>query len=139
MQSNLSGIQGLILIGEDEAIREIIQRDIFFIYAVVLISILVLSLFIFVSILKKTLHYLPQIIGIIGIFLLSTSLYNLYDVTTNPFFLVAIFKSSFAILCFSGCMDLFKEKKNKKLKIKNYFYDNLWCFVCYQFFGWLFF
>lgn len=116
-QSNLSGIQGLILIGEDEAIREIIQRDIFFIYAVVLISILVLSLFIFVSILKKTLHYLPQIIGIIGIFLLSTSLYNLYDVTTNPFFLVAIFKSSFAILCFSGCMDLFQEKKNKKLKI----------------------
>ncbi len=107
---------GTLLVGLDEMIREVIKRDIFFIYAVVLISIFILALFIFVSILKRTHHYLPQIVGIIGIFLLSTSLYELYNGTNIPFFWIAFFKSSFLIVCLSGCMDLFKEKKNKGKK-----------------------
>lgn len=108
-----AGIEGIPLIGSDEAVRGAVARDntlsiIFFVLAA-----LISAIFVFVCFLKKTASFLPHLSIVFGIFGIVFSSYVL-AATSFPYF----WKFVRTLTCTLTMLSAFYALKNKKTPFK---------------------
>ena len=109
-----SGIEGVPLIGSDEAVRGAIARDntlsiIFFVLAA-----LISAIFVFVCFLKKTVSFLPHLGIVFGIFGIVFSSYVLTAATSFPY----LWKFVRTLMCALTMLSAFYALRNKKTPFK---------------------
>ncbi len=105
-------LNGDILIGEREAVDKVVQKNIMSLYLLQVLSIASLAMLIFVTVLKKRIEFLPQIIYLIGIAGIYTTAV-IYDSACNhPYFVIAL-GNAFASLFSLGTAFFIKKKIGK--------------------------
>lgn len=106
---NFAGISDGILIGEDAAIRNAVEgnRSLLLIGAIIAAS--TLLLFVFICVLKRSLVFVPQLLFASGIFAFLFSVYELFGLTTAPYFALAVNRFSIGLILAAATLYLPKR------------------------------
>lgn len=101
-----SGLDGVPLIGTDDAVRAAINLDKSLLTASVIISALILAVFVFLCFLKKTLSFLPQLLIPLGAFVALLSGSALLGATSMPYFWTAVGRLALAFIPLAAILAL---------------------------------
>lgn len=106
---NFVGILGHVLIGEDAAVRGVVNRNRSILLIGAILGAVTLLLFLLICILKKSFSFIPQLLFAVGIFSALFSTYMFFGYTTVPYFLRAIRRFSVGFLLFASALYLPKK------------------------------
>lgn len=110
-----TGIDGMPLIGSDASIRSKVALDRGLTTAFYVFAALVVALFIFICFLKRSLHFLPQLLIVFGIFGLLFSSYILSTPTFYPYLWKSVRAISLSFLLISAFTSLRQRIKHSAL------------------------
>ncbi|MGN0818434.1 MAG: sensor histidine kinase, partial [Candidatus Coproplasma sp.] len=109
-----AGIEGIPLIGSDEAVRNAVARDNTLSIILFVLAALISAIFVFVCFLKKTVSFLPHLGIVFGIFGIVFSSYVLTVATSFPYF----WKFVRTLMCALTMLSAFYALRNKKTPFK---------------------
>lgn len=109
---NFIGITDGVLIGEESAVKKIVEKNRSMLLIGAIIGAATLLLFLFICILKHSLSFVPQLIFASGIFLALFSTYSLFGYTAVPYFTIGIRRLSTGIILLASTMYM-PEKAGK--------------------------
>ena len=109
-----AGMEGIPLIGSDEAVRGAVARDKTLLIILFVLAALISAIFVFVCFLKKTASFLPHLGIVFGIFGIVFSSYVLTEATSFPY----LWKFVRTLMCALTMLSAFYALRNKKTPFK---------------------
>lgn len=106
---NFVGFLGPVLIGEDAAIRNVVNQNRPVILIGAILSAATLLLFLLICILKRSFPFVPQLMYAVGVFAMLFSTYSLFGYTTVPYLILGLRRFSLGLILFASAMYLPKK------------------------------
>ncbi len=106
---NFVGFLGPVLIGEDGAIRRVVNGNRSALLLGAILAAVTLLLFLLICILKRSFSFIPQLLFAVGIFSALCSTFAFFGYTTVPYFLRGIRRLSLGFMLFASAMYLPKK------------------------------
>ncbi len=106
---NFVGFLGPVLIGEDSAVRNVVNRNRSILLVGAIIGATTFFMFVLICILKRSFPFVPQLLFAAGIFSALFSTYALFGFTTVPYLFSAIRRFSVGFLLFASALYLPKK------------------------------
>lgn len=114
---NFTGIADGILIGEDSAVRKIVETNRMLILVGAIAGGATLLLFLFICVLKRSLTFVPQLLYATGVMLAMISVYSLFGLTTVPYFALGV--RGFAVGLMVVASTLYLPRRARSLPVLN--------------------
>lgn len=106
---NFVGFLGPVLIGEDAAVRRVVNGNRSALLLGAILAAVTLLLFLLICILKRSFSFIPQLLFAVGIFAALCSTFAFFGYTTVPYFLRGIRRLSLGFMLFASAMYLPKK------------------------------
>lgn len=106
---NFVGFLGPVLIGEDGAIRRVVNGNRSALLLGAILAAVTLLLFLLICILKRSFFFIPQLLFAVGIFSALCSTFAFFGYTTVPYFLRGVRRFSLGFMLFASAMYLPKK------------------------------